>query len=193
MAHLGVVVASTREDRAGWLVSQWFVERAKLHGTFDVQLIDLKEVNLPLLDEPNHPRLQKYQRDSTKAWSARVASIDAFVFVTPEYNHGMSPALLNALDHLYVEWNYKPCGFVSYGGVSGGTRGVQAAKPVIAALKMVPIVESVTIPFIARQTAGGRFSAGDPHDKAAAVLLDELARWEEALRVLRSQGNGPLP
>ena len=95
--------------------------RAQAHRVFDVQMIDLKQVNLPLLDEPNHPRLQKYEHDHTKAWSADQNS-DAFVFVTPEYNYGPSPALLNALDYLYNEWNYKAAAFVSYGGSSGGLR-----------------------------------------------------------------------
>ncbi len=185
MPTLSVIIASTREGRVGLPVAEWVFDEVKQHAKFDGQLVDLKAVNLPMLDEPNHPRLQKYQKDHTKAWSAQVAAADAFVFVTPEYNYGMAPALLNALDYLYVEWNYKPCGFVSYGGVSGGCRAVQAAKLVITTLKMVPIVEGVTIPFVAKLMDNGRFAGGELHQKAATVMLDELARWEEALRQLR--------
>jgi NAD(P)H-dependent FMN reductase len=178
-------MASTRQGRVGQPVTEWFAEKAAAHKGFVADVIDLKEVNLPLLDEPNHPRLQKYEREYTKAWSARVQALDAFVFVTPEYNYGTSPALLNALDYLYAEWNYKPCAFVSYGGVSGGTRSVVMARQVVSTLKMVPLVESVTIPFVAKLIQNGRFAAGETHDKAASALLDELARWERALRVLR--------
>ena len=185
MPTLGIVIASTREGRAGLPVAHWMEERAAAHARFAVDLIDLMSVDLPLLNEPKHPRLQQYQREYTKAWSVRVAACDAFVFVTPEYNYGPSPALINALDHLYNEWNYKPCSFVSYGGVSAGTRGVQAIKPTLSALKMVPIVEAVSIPFVAKLIDNGRFAAAEFHDKAAASMLDELFRWEAALRVLR--------
>ena len=172
--RLGIIVCSTREGRVGLPIAEWFFDRARQHGAFACELIDLKQVNLPLLDEPNHPRLQKYQRDYTKAWSAQVAAADAFVFVTPEYNYGVPPALLNALDYLYVEWNYKACGFVSYGGVSGGTRSVQMAKQVVTTLKMVPILEAVPIPFVAKLMEAGRFTGGEPYEKAASVMLDEL-------------------
>ena len=128
MPKLTVILASVREGRAGEAIAQWFVTRAKEHGKFDVQLADLKELNLPILDEPHHPRFKKYVHDSTKAWSAIVDASDAFVFVTPEYNYTLPPALVNALDTVYHEWTYKPVGFVSYGGVSGGMRAVQTRQ-----------------------------------------------------------------
>ena len=147
MPTLTIVVASTRDGRAGLPVAEWFFTRAQAHGKFAAELVDLKQVNLPLLDEPHHPRLQKYQHEHTKRWSALVQRSDAFVFVTPEYNFGPAPALLNALDYVYNEWNYKAAAFVSYGGVSGGLRAVQATKLVVTTLKMVPLVEAVVIPF----------------------------------------------
>ena len=186
MPKLNVIVASVREERAGRAIGDWFVARARAHAKFDVDLVDLKDVNLPLLDEPKHPRLRQYQREHTKAWSASVAGADAFVFVTPEYNHGAPPALINAFDYVYLEWNYKPAGFVSYGGVSGGTRSVQMSKPIVSALKMVPIVEAVTIPFFTKMMEGPVFKGGEPHDQAAIVRLEELLRWSAALRTLRS-------
>lgn len=186
MASLGVIVASVREGRVGLPVAHWVVDTARTHGRFEPQLVDLREVGLPLLEEPAHPRLQQYTGDRTKAWSARVSSLDAFVIVTPEYNHSAPPALVNALDHLYNEWNYKAAAFVSYGGVSGGLRSVQMAKPLLSALKVVPIVEAVTLPFVYKQVDGGRFNAEPAHQKAAAAMLDELARWTDALAVLRA-------
>ena len=109
---LTVILASVREGRAGEAIARWFVERAKAHGKFDVQLVDLKDVNLPLLSEAQHPRLRKYEQETTRAWAATIGASDAFVFVTPEYNHSTSGALKNALDFLMNEWANKAAGFV---------------------------------------------------------------------------------
>jgi NAD(P)H-dependent FMN reductase len=187
MPKLGVVVASTRPNRLGLPVAKWFAAKAREHGKFTVEWIDLKEVALPPLDEPNHPKEQKYQHEHTKAWSRTIAAIDAFAFVTPEYNYSMPPALANALDYLLVEWGYKPVGFVSYGGVSGGTRSVQMSKLLVTALRMVAIPEGVFMPFAMRQLdAAGAFAPGDTQDGAVTRMLDELLRWTDALRVLRA-------
>ena len=188
MSKLGVIVASVREGRGGLAVSDWFVGIAHQDAGFEVTVLDLKEIALPMLDEPRHPRLQQYARESTKAWSARVRDMDAFVFVTPEYNYGSPPALINALDHVYVEWNYKAVGFVSYGGVSGGLRSVQMTKQVVTTLKMMPMVEAVSIPFFTRllDEATGRFDGGEIHEKAARAMLNELLRWTDALKRLRT-------
>jgi NAD(P)H-dependent FMN reductase len=183
---LTVVVASMREGRAGDPIAQWFVERAKQHGKVDVHVADLKELNLPMMNEPHHPRLKKYVHDSTTQWSDIVDSSDAFVFVTPEYNHSIPPALVNALDTVYHEWTYKPVGFVSYGGVSGGMRAVQTGKLMVTGFKMMPMVEAVNIPFFAQLMENGAFKSNETHDKAAPVMLDELLRWAEALKVLRA-------
>lgn len=186
MQNLGVMIASVREGRVGLPVAKWFVEQATAHGRFDVHVIDLKEVNLPLLSERNHPRHQKYEQETTKRWSRTVQETDAFVIVTPEYNYSSPPALVNALHHVYVEWNYKAVGFVSYGGLSGGTRSVQMSKQILTTLKMVPLVEAVHIPYVTRLVSDGIFKAEEKHDKSARVMLDELLRWSEALTGLRS-------
>lgn len=187
MHTLKVIITSTREQRAGPSVAQWFVEEARRHGKFAVALVDLKEVNLPLLDEPNHPMKRMYQHEPTKRWSKMVEEADAFVFVTPEYDFGMPPAMLNAIDYLFSEWNYKPAGFVSYGGVSGGTRSVQMAKQVLTSVKVMPIPEAVSIPFFTKLfDEKGKLDPGDAQQKAAATMLDELARWSTALATLRA-------
>jgi NAD(P)H-dependent FMN reductase len=183
--QLGVIVCSVREGRAGWPVTEWFLGAAKKHGAFDVTVMDLKAWDLPLLNEPNHPRLQKYVHEKTKAWSAAVAAADAFVIVTPEYNFGPPPALINALDHVYNEWHYTPAAFVSYGGISGGLRAVQMTKQMLTTFKIMPMVEAVAIPFIGRAVENGVFKADEKHDTSAAAMLDELARWTKALHALR--------
>jgi NAD(P)H-dependent FMN reductase len=188
MPRLQIIIVSTREGRKGTAVAAWFVQQAQQHGAFDVDVVDLAEMALPLFDEPEHPRLQKYQHDHTRAWSARVASADAFVFVTPEYNFSAPPSLLNALDYLAREWAYKAAGFVSYGGASGGTRAVQMAKMTMTTLKMVPLVEAVAIPFFAKflDASSGAFAADANQNAAAVTMLNELARWTSALAALRT-------
>ena len=183
--RLGVIVASTRNGRQGRIVADWFFEQSTSHGKFESELIDLKDVNLPLFDEPRHPRFRQYEHDHTKAWSARVERADAFVFVTPEYNNGAPPSLVNALDYLVVEWGYKAVGFISYGGASAGTRSVQMTKLIATALKMMPIPEAVAIPFFTKQIENGIFKGGETQDQAARVMLDELLRWTGALKALR--------
>jgi NAD(P)H-dependent FMN reductase len=187
--RLDVIVCSVRLKRAGLPVAQWFFDVAQQHGKFEARFIDLQEVNLPIFAEPNHPRFQRYEFEQTKAWSRTVAEADAFVFVTPEYNFGTPPALNNALNHLYVEWNYKAVAFVSYGGVSGGTRSVQMTRQTLVALKMAPVSEAVHIPFIARLIEDGKFKATPDHDKAARAMLDELLKWTDALQPLRRRGD----
>jgi NAD(P)H-dependent FMN reductase len=182
---LGVVIASTRPGRVGLPVGQWFFERAKAHGEFDVQLVDLAEINLPFLDEPKHPRFRDYQHDHTKVWSALVDSLDAYVFVIPEYNYGPPATLLNALDFVSQEWAYKASSFVSYGGVSGGTRSANTLRITLTALKIVPLAESVHIPFIGRSMADGKFTPAEGLDVSANNVLDELLKWSEALAAMR--------
>lgn len=187
MPRLHTVIASTRPGRKGAAVGQWFHEFAGHHGKFETALVDLAEFNLPLLDEPAHPRLRQYEHEHTKAWSASVEAADAFVFVTPEYNYGPPASLINALDFLYSEWNYKPVGFVSYGGVSGGLRSVQMTKQIVTTLKMVPLVEAVPIPFFSQHIDDtGTFVPAEIHEKSATEMLDELLRWAEALKPLRT-------
>ena len=185
MPHLQIFIVSTRPSRKGPLVATWFEGRARQHGHFDIEIVDRAEVNLPMMDEPEHPRLQRYHHDHTKAWSARISKADAFVFVTPEYNFSAPPSLSNAIDYLVHEWAYKPVGFVSYGGVSGGMRSVQTAKLMVTGFKMMPMVEAVNIPFYTQLMQDGVFKSNETHDKAVGPMLDELLRWSEALKTLR--------
>ena len=184
---LQVIICSTRPGRVGPAVARWFHEFARKHGQFDVELVDLADFKLPLYDEPVHPRMQQYEHEHTKRWSASVAGADAYIFVTPEYNYSAPPSLVNALDFVYKEWNYKPCGFVSYGGVSGGLRAVQSVKPQVTTLKMMPMVEGVAIPMVPKHIQeNGEFASNELIDTSATTLLDELLRWATALKTLRA-------
>lgn len=187
MSKLGIIVASTRPGRLGLPIAQWFEGEARTHGGFDeIDLIDLAEVGLPFMNEPNHPRLAQYTHQHTRDWSARIAGVDALVLVMPEYNYGYNAELKNAIDYLHNEWLYKPVGFVSYGGVSAGTRAVQMIKQVVTTLKMTPVTESVSIPFV-RQFVDEEEQV-QPNEvmlASAKSMLDELGRVEAVLRPLR--------
>ncbi|MGZ4279573.1 MAG: NADPH-dependent FMN reductase [Solirubrobacteraceae bacterium] len=187
MPVLRIVIASTRPGRVGLPVAHWFTGIAEAHRGFDVEVSDLAELDLPFMDEPRHPRFGDYQHEHTRAWSALVSSSDAFVFVHPEYNHGFNAPLKNALDYLHAEWQHKPVGFVSYGGVAAGTRALQQLKQVVTALKMVPLVEAVNIPFVAQFIDDdGAVAANEIMEQATVAMLDELVRVEGALRPLRA-------
>jgi NAD(P)H-dependent FMN reductase len=187
MPNLTIIVGSTRPGRAGLPISQWFTARAKDHGGFDVTVADLAELDLPMLDEPNHPRLGQYTKRHTREWSAIIDAADAIVFVTPEYNYGYPASIKNAIDYLHKEWNYKPVGFVSYGGIAAGTRAVQQLKQVLTTLRMFPVFESVNIPFHTQfLDEDGVLVPNEIMEQAADAMLNELGRTEEALRPLRS-------
>ncbi|MGK9146425.1 NAD(P)H-dependent oxidoreductase [Plantibacter flavus] len=186
MPKLMIVTGSVRPARVGGAVADWVGGVAAADDRFDVDAVDLRELALPFMDEPAHPRKREYTKPHTIRWSERVDAADAFVFVTPEYNYSYSPALKNALDFLMHEWVHKPVGIVSYGGLSGGTRGVVALRPVLQALGLVSTGANVEIPYVARQIADGVFTANDRQQAVLPMLLDELARLHGALAPLRS-------
>jgi NAD(P)H-dependent FMN reductase len=180
---LEVVTASTRPGRVGRAFADWFIAVAAEHGGFDVVDVDLAVLALPFLDEPHHPKLGRYVHEHTRQWSATVARADAFVFVTPEYNYGYNAVLKNALDFLHAEWADKAVGFVGYGGIGAGTRAIQQLKQVVTTLRMVPVFESVNIPFAAQALdSGGSVRPDKDRELAANAMLDELARLTGKLR-----------
>jgi NAD(P)H-dependent FMN reductase len=179
---LQVIIASTRPGRVGGTIGEWFAERARAHGDFEVEVVDLAQVGLPLLDEPEHPRARTYQHDHTRDWSATIERGDAYVLVTPEYNYSFTAPLKNALDYLHWEWQHKAVGFVSYGGVAAGTRAVQALKQVVTTLRMVPVVDAVAIPFVTQfLDEDGRLHPNDVMSTAADQMLTELSAMTAVL------------
>jgi NAD(P)H-dependent FMN reductase len=183
---LQIIIASTRPGRVGPSVAEWIHKRALAHGGFAVELIDLAEVNLPMFDEPKHPRFGEYTHQHTRDWSATISRGDAFVFVIPEYNYGFNAAIKNAIDYLNKEWRHKPVGFVSYGGVAAGTRAAQMLKQVVTTLKMHPLFEAVSIPFVMQFLDADRvLQPNEIMETSATAMLDELVRTAGALRVLR--------
>lgn len=173
----------------GPTIANWIHALAHAQDDFEVKLVDIAAFRLPVFDEPEHPRLQRYQHAHTRDWSASVDQADAFVFVMPEYNYGPPGSLVNAMNYLVREWQYKAASFVSYGGISGGIRGVQMTKQLLTTLKVVPIPEAVIIPnFPQHMGAEGAFEPNNFHLDSAKSMLEELSRWTDALKQLR-----PIP
>ena len=183
MPVLQIIIASTRPGRVGDRFGHWFAQEAARHGGFEVEVIDLAQVGLPFFDEPKHPRLKEYVHEHTRRWSRSVSRADSFVFVTPEYNYGYNAVLKNAIDFLHHEWRDKAVGFVSYGGVAAGTRAVQQLKQVVTTLRMVPVYESVNIPFQGQfLDPDGNVKPNDLMVISAVAMLDELLRVTRLLR-----------
>ncbi|RCS25414.1 NADPH-dependent oxidoreductase [Phyllobacterium salinisoli] len=184
---LHIIICSTRPGRLGPKMAEWFRDFAKEHGKFDAVLVDLAELNLPVFDEPKHPRLKQYENQHTKDWSASVEAADAFVFVTPEYNYSPPPAFFNAVTYLASEWHYKAAAIFSYAGVSGGLRAAQIARLQLSNLKMVAIPEGIAVPsfpqFIDEE---GVFKPNDLIAASATTVLGELFRWTTGLQTIRS-------
>jgi NAD(P)H-dependent FMN reductase len=188
MTKIAIIIGSTRPGRNGEAVARWVYENAAQRSGVEYELVDLKDWDLPHLDEAMPAAMGQYAGEHTKAWAAKIAEFDGFVFVTPEYNHSFNAPLKNAIDFLYAEWQHKPVGFVSYGGLAAGTRAVQALKPVVAVLKMTPVVESVPIPFVGQLIdPQGQLQATDSLNRAAVGMFDELKRLDAILRPTRSQ------
>lgn len=185
MPRLAVISASTRPGRTGPQVANWFSGLTRRHGGFEADTIDLGEIDLPMLDEPDHPATGHYTHEHTRRWSARIAAADALVFVVPEYNNGFPAPLKNALDYLYTEWRYKPAGFVSYGMSSAGLRAVHMLRPVVTALGMIALPHVVSIALRQHLDDDGRLAPTPTLEKGALEMLDELVRVQRASTGLR--------
>lgn len=187
MYNLKVITTTTRPGRKGPVLAAWISEIAKKSPGFNVEVIDLGELNLPMMDEAAHPRFQKYEHAHTKKWSATINAADAFIFITAEYNYSMTAPIKNAIDYLFNEWANKPAAFVSYGGASGGTRAVQMLKQVLTTVKVVPVTEAVALPFFtAMINDEDAFVSNEGIDKSAEVMLAELLRWTTILKPARA-------
>lgn len=184
MIRIAVIVGSTRPGRKAEDVARWVLQIAKLRSDADYELVDIANYNLPLLDEPVPPSMGKYSKDHTKAWAAKIAEFDGYVFVTPEYNHGISGALKNAIDFLYAEWNNKAAGFVSYGS-AGGVRAVESLRLVMGELQVADVRGQVMLSLATDFENYATFKPADRHNRAVETMLDQLVAWSRALKSLR--------
>lgn len=183
--HLQIILGSIRQGRIAKPVGDWTYEFTKKAAACTVELIDLKEWNLPMFDLPKSPIMGDYQDENQKKWARKVAEGDAYLFISPEYNHGYSPALKNALDYLYAEWNRKPATFVAYGGVEGA-RSVEQLRGVLVELQIAPLREALHIRNVFKKVQNEQFQPEEFDEKQLATVLDELLWWGKALKRARA-------
>lgn len=184
MVNLMIVIGSVRPGRLALPIGSWVRETVERDERFTIDWADLAEIDLPLMNEVNHPRLGQYELEHTKEWAARVDAADAFVFVSPEYNYSYSPALKNAIDYLHAEWRGKPVGTVSYGGISGGTRGVVAMRPVELAVGLKPTGANVELAFAMKAIEDGRFVPRESQQETLEGMLSEIVTTVQVSRGL---------
>jgi NAD(P)H-dependent FMN reductase len=186
MLRVAIITGSTRPGRKNEAVARWFYGLTKERTDAEFEFVDIADYNLPLLDEPMPPSLGKYSHDHTRVWSEKIASFDAYVFVTPEYNHGIPGALKNAIDYLYREWNNKAAGFVSYGG-AGGTRAVEQLRLVMGELMIATVRAQVILSMFTDFENFDKFKPDPRHEREVHTLLDQVIAWGGALKELRSK------
>lgn len=186
MLKIGIILGSTRPGRNGEAVARWVHEIASKRDDAEYELVDIADYDLPLLDEAIPPSLGRYQKDHTKRWAEKIGSFDAFVFVTPEYNHSTSGALKNAIDYLYAEWNNKAAGFVAYGS-AGGTRAVEHLRGIMAELQVADVRSQVALSLFEDFENLSQFKPRDIHANSLDALFDQLVGWGKALKAYREQ------
>jgi len=187
MLKIAIVTGSTRPGRNNEAVANWVYRIAKERKHAEFELVDIASYNLPLLDEPMPPLFSQYSRDHTKAWSDKIASFDAYAFVTPEYNHSTSGALKNAIDYLFREWQNKAAGFVSYGGHAGGARAVEHLRLIMAEVMAATVRAQVLLSLFNDFENFKTFKPGPQPAKELHTMLDQLIAWAGALKSLRSE------
>lgn len=184
MVNIAVIVGSTRPGRKADAVARWVLDIAQKRSDARYELVDIDQFKLPLLDEAVPPSMGQYAQPHTKIWAERIRPFDGFVFVTPEYNHGTSAALKNAIDYLYKEWNNKAAGFVAYGS-AGGTRAVEHLRLVMGELQVADVRAQV---MLSLHTDFENFTVFKPaamHEKSVGTMLDQVVAWSRALQTLR--------
>jgi NAD(P)H-dependent FMN reductase len=181
--NIKVIVGSIREGRISLPIANWVMERARGRDDLAVELLDLAVWNLPMFAEPFPPATGKYS-EHQRAWAAAIAPADGYILIAPEYNHGMSAVLKNALDTVFAEWGRKPVAFVAHGGM-GGARSVEQLRQVTAGMAMAPLSQAVHLQGAAKMRDGDHFYAGEIENRRLATLFDELVWWGKALKAAR--------
>lgn len=184
MIKVAIILGSTRPGRKSDVIGSWAHELASKRSDASFEIVDLAEVGLPMLDEAIPPSMGKYEHEHTKKWAANVARFDAFVFVTPEYNHSTSAVLKNALDYVYAEWNDKAAGFIGYGS-AGGTRAVEALRQICSELQIAHVRSQVALSLFTDFESFKTFKPDPKHEKSLSTMLDQVVAWGGALKTLR--------
>ncbi|MET7425733.1 NAD(P)H-dependent oxidoreductase [Dactylosporangium sp. NPDC005555] len=186
MTKIGIILGSTRPGRNGEAVAKWVYDIASRRSDAEFELVDLLDYNLPHLDEAVPASMGQYANEHTQQWAAKIAELDGFVFVTPEYNHSTSGALKNAIDFVYGEWNNKAAGFVSYGS-AGGTRAVEHLRLIMGELQVADVRAQVALSLFADFENFSTFKPGPQHEGTLGVVLDQTVSWTKALETVRKK------
>jgi NAD(P)H-dependent FMN reductase len=186
MLKIAIIVGSTRPGRRAVPVAEWVLRNAWKRTDASFEIVDIKDFDLPVLDEPMPPSMGNYTKAHTKAWSAKIASFDGFIFVTPEYNHSISGALKNAIDFIYAEWNNKAAGFVSYGS-TGGARAVEHLRGIMAEVQVADVRAHVSMSLYTDFENFTMFKPAATHEAQLATLVDQVITWSAALKTVRQQ------
>ena len=191
MLRIGIIIGSTRPGRKADAVARWVHGIAKKRSDAEYEVVDVQAFGLPLLDEPMPPSLgQPYSKPHSRAWSAKIESLDGFVFVTPEYNHATSGALKNAIDFLFREWNDKAAGFVGYGS-AGGARAIENLRLVMGELKVADVRAQVMLSLFTDFENFATFRPAAMHEQYVHAMLNEVVAWAGALKALRGAAAQP--
>ncbi len=185
MLKIGIILGTTRPGRNSEAVAKWVYESALKRNDAEYELVDIKDYDLPMLDEPLPASMGQYMHPHTKAWAEKINSLDAFIFVTGEYNHSMPAALKNALDYLYVEWNNKAAGFVSYGS-AGGARVVEQLRLIMGELQVADVRTQVLLSLFSDFENFSDFKPASMHESYLNTMLDQLVNWATALKSIRN-------
>lgn len=184
MLKIAIVLGSTRPGRIGEAVSKWAHDVARKRSDAEFELVDIAKFELPLLDEPAPASFGRYNHAHTRAWSAKITGFDGYVFVTPEYNHGTSAALKNAIDFLHQEWANKAAGFIGY-GASFGARAVEQLRLVLASLQVATVTAQVGLSLFTDFENFSLFKPSDMQEQYVTRVFDQVIAWSGALKVLR--------
>lgn len=182
---LGIILASVREGRRGEPFARWIHALVSERQDAAGKLLDLKEWPLPhyaLRDTPVVAEKGYAPGTLSRRWADEIASLDGFVIVTPEYNHGYPSSLKSALDHVYAPWNHKPVAFVSYGGGASGARSVEQLRLVAVELRMAPVRDEVNVRLVGYSADERGFPKDPWYAKKASAMLDDLVWWARVLR-----------
>jgi NAD(P)H-dependent FMN reductase len=185
--RVGIILGSTRPARFADRPAAWFFELAQKRADVAFELVDLRDYPLPFLEESKSPFREASKHEVAVRWSRKVTELDAFVFVTGEYNHSIPAALKNAIDYLYPEWNRKPAAFISYGN-AGGARGVEQLRLILVEVQVAPLRSAVHIgrtEFIGMLLHGKQFSDFPDLEQTANAMLDDVIWWGRTLRAGR--------
>ncbi len=187
---LKVILGSTREGRYGENVAKWTMKELASSEVFEAELLDLRDYNIPYYDNVTPASMLKAPYDSpiTQRWSEKISEADAYIIVTPEYNHGYPAVLKSALDVIYHEWSKKPVAFISYGASASGARAIEQLRQVVAELQMVSIREAISLAIFSGEqifNEDGEMVA-PTNSKKLTKLVGDLYWWASALAVARS-------